>query len=139
MNPWTKLRELMDAVPEDRRRLARFAAWRPDLGCGCVFGTLYPGTDRREGAKVNFAGAIRLGEEPEKSRQTFTHPKLVEPFTAWAHSLGLGRDDVYQLQHYNDQCPATSRHDETVWKARWRLVYAYIVRREEDHARAHPT
>lgn len=138
MNPWRELRKLMDAVPEANRRLARHDAWRPDLGCGCVFGTLFPGTPRDESSRINFATAIKRGEEPERQLPPHDYPWVIEPFTAWAHSLGLTQQEVFDLQKYNDHCPATHSRTEPIWDMRWRLVYAYVTQKEKKHDRDFP-
>lgn len=134
-NPWKSIRKLMDAVPEERRRLLRFDSWRSDLDCGCVFGTIYPSTPRIESSRINFRELLRKGEgAPGRSDYEF----LVEPFTTWAHGLGLTLREVTDLQRMNDYCDATPRHDKDVRVARWELVYAYVVQKEEAHDRDFP-
>lgn len=121
MNPWTKIRELMDAVPEEKRRLVAYDAWSARYGCGCFFGTLYPNTPRRPGrdTRMNYIGLAYDDEYVYGGDASLR-------FHEWMAEVGLTREDVHALQQKNDEYPGYSTEE------RWFVMYEYVARRERE-------
>lgn len=129
MTLWQKVLALMDAVSESERRLAFQDAWNPYLGCGCLFGTLYPNTPRNAPRSIVMDFAENFYSK--------SHPApWMRGFRDWAESQGLDRATVATLQSVNDSSPLGM--GDAGRTARWTYVRRYVELREEglDHATA---
>lgn len=123
MRPWARIKELMDAVPEEKRRLIGGVAWSPVDQCGCIFGTLFPDTPKDTGSTTSMDFRSMFQYVHSESSQ-WEYAKEAEAFQAWARGLGLTYYDVWDLQEWNDTV-----HD--LPKVRWDRVYAWVCRREQ--------
>lgn len=125
MNPWTKIRELMDAVPEEARRLIAYDAWDPAVGCGCIFGTLYPYTPRpsAQPTRINFVNLAYNTPGPDADGFS---PETADRFRKWLKANDLSDNVVSDLQTANDA------YDQDVPEEHWKRVYAYVVQREKE-------
>lgn len=124
-NTWTKLRALMDAVPEEKRRLLAYDAWNSRSGCGCFFGTLYPDTPRYtdHDTRMNYIG---LANDDRDDYGEYSYGDDAPQFHKWMAEIGLTRENVRSLQQKNDQDPRYSSQE------RWRIMYEYVTRRERE-------
>lgn len=77
------------------KRLARPWLWDPDLGCGCLMGTICGEQVRKS---VRRQALAYRDVATEGMPTVFASPEA----EAWAHSVGLSAEDVYQLQGQND-------------------------------------
>lgn len=105
---WDRILELMDQVPEGERRLCKYVAWAPQLGCGCVWGTLYPGTPRSISTPLSLDfGAMSQAQNP-------TDP-IVKDFQAWITKMGISPLSVSILENINDHLTPSVLSLEGLW------------------------
>lgn len=107
---------MMDQVEPDQRRLASEVAWDPKVGCGCIFGTIYPDTPRVSGGRtfIDFGTSYSAPEGPWDLK-----------FKEWSKQIGLTLSDVENLQCVNDDF---LDEDPT---ERWARVRRYCEARAE--------
>lgn len=126
MNPYKRVLDLMDQVPQEKRRLVQTHAWDDKRDCGCIFGTLFPSLDRTYGRGINFFYDYKVALGYELEDPSMGGGEL-DAFKTWAEGLGLNPLLIYKLQEIND---AEDAGDLTAPEL-WGYVYKRIQEESE--------